>query len=824
MSAPLFGPSGRLIVQLALPVPIDSLFTYGVPPEQVPACRPGCRVRVSFSGRRLHGVIVEGPQQDTESDSERGAGLREIEEVIDSEPVLSAEMITLLQAAALEALCPVGLAIAAAIPSGSTPRVVRIFELTPLGREAQKRGVVRGPSGSIIDQLARAATTPGELAKLQPGAGPLVDSLLTDGLIRRSDRVQGPSARMSRIRTARLAPDLDVESVCENTLGRAPRQAEMLRRLARLGPTPASSLAEGPSAAILRALRERNLVIIENELRPRNVLGPPVERDRPLDLTPDQARTLQPITEAIRGRDARTVLLHGVTGSGKTEVYLRAVASALEIGRQALILVPEISLTHQIVARLRARFGDGLAVLHSGLRPSERLEQWARLRTGETPIAVGARSALFAPLDRLGVIVIDEEHDSAYKNEDGFRYHARSLAERRSAQSSCPLILGSATPALETRHRADRGELERLVLPQRVGGRPLPSVEIVDMNAERQKKARGGHRSILSRPLAQAIERTLAEGGQAMLFLNRRGFSTQIFCFDCGHAERCTECDVALVYHAGAHQLRCHYCGLEKTPPERCGGCGNPDTALLGTGTERLEEEIRARFHSARTARMDRDTAARRGHVEGVLAALQAGEVDILIGTQMVAKGHDFPGVRLVGVIAADVGLHMPDFRAAERTFQLLTQVAGRAGRADALGRVVVQTFVPDHYAIQPVIQHDYERFYAEEIGYRQSLGYPPFGHISHVIVSSEQESTASQTAQGLADAARSGMEAESLQVLGPVAAPFPRLRGRYRYQLLLKGPKALPVMAASRRIVEAARRVPKGVQVAVDAAPVNML
>ena len=824
MSAPLFGSSGRLIVQLALPVPIDSLFTYGVPVEQAPACQPGCRVRVSFSGRRLHGIVVEGPQEHTESELEGGSNLREIEELVDSEPVLSSEMITVLQGAAEEALCPIGLALAAAIPSGSTPRVVRFLELTPLGREAHKRGAVRGAAFAILDRLAQAAKTPRDLAKSHPGSAAQLEALISDGLVGRLDRVQGPSARMSHIRIARIAPNLDVESVCQSVLGRAPRQAEMLRRLAKLGPTPAASLAAGPSAAILRALRERDLVIVENELQPRNVLGPPVERDAPLALTADQARTLQPIIESIQQREARTMLLHGVTGSGKTEVYLRAVASALEIGRQALILVPEISLTHQIVARLRARFGDGLAVLHSGLRPSERLEQWARLRTGETPIAVGARSALFAPLDRLGVIVIDEEHDSAYKNEEGFRYHARSLAERRSIQANCPLILGSATPALETRHRADRGELERLVLPRRVGGRPLPSVEIVDMNVERQKKARGGHRGVLSRPLAQAIERTLAEGGQTMLFLNRRGFSTQIFCFDCGHAERCNDCDVALVYHAGAHQLRCHYCGFEKVPPERCGGCGNPDTALLGTGTERLEEEIRARFQSARTARMDRDTAAQRGHVEGVLAALQAGEVAILIGTQMVAKGHDFPGVRLVGVVAADVGLHMPDFRAAERTFQLLTQVAGRAGRAEALGRVVIQTFLPDHYAIQPVVQHDYERFYAEEIGYRKSLGYPPFGHISHVIVACEEESLAAQVAEQLANAARTAADSDLLQILGPVAAPFPRLRGRFRYQVLLKAPKALPVMAASRRIVEAARRVPKGVQVAVDAAPVNML
>ena len=828
MSAPLFGPPRRMVVQLALPVPIDSLFTYGVPPEWVSACRPGCRVLVPFSGRRLNGVVIEGPQEHTDSTTDTADRLREIEQIVDTEPVLSAEMIELLTAAARETLCPIGLAVATAIPSGSAPRVVRQLELTRRGEEAQKQGVVQGPARSIVERLADGARTPGEVSKSTPEAEGAIDSLLSDGLIRRTDRVVGPAARMSRIRIARLAEAIDVEALCETDLARAPRQAEMLKRLAALGPTPAASLAEGPSGAILRALRARELVVVEDELRPRNVLGPPVPRDEPLTLTPDQETTLESLTVSIESQEARTILLHGVTGSGKTEIYLRAVATALKMGRQALILVPEISLTHQIVARLRARFGDEMAVLHSGLRPSERLEQWARLKTGETPIAVGARSALFAPLENLGVIVIDEEHDTAYKNDEGFRYHARTLAERRARAARCPLILGSATPALETRHRAQRGEIDRLVLPKRVAGRPLPAVEIVDMNEEKKKKARGSQRGTLSRPLIQAIDRALAEGGQVMLFLNRRGFSTQIFCFDCGHGERCSECDVALVYHAGAHRLRCHYCGLEKPPPDHCAGCGNPDTALLGTGTERLEEEVRARFHSARTARMDRDTASRRGHVEGVLAALQAGEIDILIGTQMVAKGHDFPGVRLVGVIAADVGLHMPDFRAAERTFQLLTQVAGRAGRADDLGRVVVQTFVPDHYAIQPVVRHDYERFYSEEIQYRQQLGYPPFGHICHVVISAEEEPNVVTAAESLATVARNsqgdGNPLVGCQVIGPASAPLPRLRGRYRYQLLIKGSDAEAVMETSRQIVEAARRLPHGVLVAVDAAPVNML
>jgi len=835
MTAPLFGPRGRTLVRVALPVPIDSLFTYRAPDGLADRARPGCRVLVPFSGRRLAGVVVErlGDAEHTGSAQVGGAAASadvataEVERVVDPDPVLAPALVALLREAAREVLCPVGLALASAVPAGSAPRVVRVLALSARGRAALRGGVVRGPAGLVLEALASGPTTAAELGRRLPGAADRIEALAADGLVERRDRLAAPAARMAEVRTARLAEDVDVDAACAGPLARAPRQAALLRRIAARGPEPTAELGREGGSGALRALADRGLIAVETHRAPRNVLGPPVEPDAPLPLTGEQARALEPIVGAIERRDPRTFLLHGVTGSGKTEVYLRAVAAALAAGRQALVLVPEISLTHQIVARLRARFGDGMAVLHSGLRPGERLEQWVRLRTGDTPIAVGARSALFAPLEDLGVIVIDEEHDSAYKNEEGFRYHARRLAERRAAQAGCPLVLGSATPALETRHRADRGEITRLVLPRRVGGRPLPAVEVVDLAAERQRKARGG-KLILSRPLRQAIDHALAEGGQTILFLNRRGFSTQIFCFDCGFAERCGACDVALVYHAAEHVLRCHYCEFRKPPPDRCSGCGNPDTALLGTGTERLEEEVQAWFPAARTARMDRDTAARRGHVESVLRALRAGEIDIVVGTQMIAKGHDFPGVRLVGVVAADVGLHMPDFRAAERTFQLLTQVAGRAGRAGDLGRVVIQTFVPDHYAIRPVRTHDYEVFYAEEIGYREKLGYPPFGRLTQVIVSAEDEGTAVATAEALADDARATLDPTQppalCEVLGPVPAPLARLRGRYRQQIVVKGADAARVGDVSRRVAEAGRRVARGVHVAVDVDPVNML
>ena len=603
----------------------------------------------------------------------------------------------------------------------------------------------------------------------------------------------------------------------------------VLERLARRPLGVATLRRHGIDAAALARLERDRLVAVESALptpRARRAgagaaAAPPPVPDVPPALTSDQAKALEPIVESIRAREARTFLLHGVTGSGKTEVYLRAVAEALRLGRQALVLVPEISLTHQIVMRLRARFGDAVAVLHSGFRPAERLLQWRRLRDGSTPIAVGARSALFAPIEDLGVLVIDEEHDGAYKNEEGFRYHARDLAARRAARAGCPLVLGTATPSLETRFAADRGALRRLVLPSRIEGRPLPAVEIVDLEQERRFLPRG-RKLVFSRALSRALAENLARGGQAILLLNRRGFSSRIFCFACGHAERCDHCDVALVYHASEQCLRCHYCDLRRAPPVVCAGCGGSDSALLGLGTQRVEEELRARLPEARVARLDRDTASRRGTTERVLRDLREGRLDVLVGTQMVAKGHDFPGVRLVGVVFADVGLHLPDFRAAERTFQLLTQVAGRAGRDALPGRVIVQTFAPLHYAIRPVRNHDYEAFYAEELGHRAPLGYPPFGHLASLLVSGPDEERTREAAERLVAVARGA--GEPVEVLGPAPAPLSRLRGRFRWLALLKGADAARVRETARVLAAAAARVAEPLQAVVDLRPQQML
>jgi primosomal protein N' (replication factor Y) len=819
MLQPLFAPEGDGVARVALPVPVDELFDYSIPPALTGAVQPGCRVQVPFRDRRLVGVVVSLAR-----DSEFTGRLHAIESAIDSVPVLSPEMISILRDTAHDVLCPIGIALNSALPAGSAPRIAKGYAITPRGREALRSGALRKCDQPLLTALADGPKSVVALRKLAgTGVAEALRELSDDGLAANAGIEQRPTARAATVRTARVADGIDVEATASDTLARAPAQAALLKHLATGAATPTAELEQEfkNAGATLRALASRGLVAIEHRAAPRDVLGTALEPPRDVTLSSDQADALKPIIEAVRERRGQTFLLHGVTGSGKTEVYLRAVAEALAMGRQALVLVPEITLTHQILARLRGRFGDDMAVLHSGLRPGERLEQWQRLRDDATPIAVGARSALFAPLDNLGVIVVDEEHDGAYKNEEGFRYHARGLATRRAEAAGCPLILGSATPSLEMRAAADRGEIQRLVLAHRIGNRPLPAVEIIDLARERERAPRG-RQIVLTRPLLRAITQTLDDGGQTLLLLNRRGFSTQVMCFDCGTAWRCESCDITLVYHATDRRLRCHYCDYNIAPPDRCGQCGAEDAALLGLGTQRLEEEVRSHFPDARIERLDRDTAQKRGFTEGVLRRIRSNDLDIVIGTQMIAKGHDFPGVRLVGVVLADIGLHLPDFRAAERTFQLLTQVAGRAGRDRSPGRVLIQCFDPDHYAIRPVRTHDYETFYAEELRHRAALGYPPYGKLVHAGISAEAEAAASAGADTLADAVRA--EPEGIELLGPAPSPLARLRGRYRYQLLVKSPNPAPLRRAAEALVAAAATLPSGVTATVDSNPLNML
>ncbi len=580
---------------------------------------------------------------------------------------------------------------------------------------------------------------------------------------------------------------------------RAPKQAQLLRLLLDHGTmevAPLTHIFPGARSA-LKALETKGLLSLEKQQifrEPDWVELPPVQEIK--TLTDEQQLAMEKIVQAIDQNSTETFLLHGVTGSGKTEVYLRAMEAAMNKGKSAILLVPEISLTPQLTQRVKARFGDEVAVLHSGLAEGQRLDQWRTLQHGQTRVAVGARSAVFAPMENLGLIVVDEEHDSSYKQSERLPYNGRDLAIVRAREEGAVTILGSATPSLESYWRAIEKKTHLIELNTRVQARPLPSIEIVDLRNELDPMER---EHVLSSELAQALALTLDAKEQAILFLNRRGYSSFAICHDCGQAAQCNNCSVALVHHLGDNQLRCHYCGMTISLPTTCKACGSKRVEPMGMGTEKCEIEVKRRFPGARVIRVDSDTMTGKGRLQQALSDFVAGRVDIMIGTQMITKGHDIPGVTLVGVILADQGLHLPDFRASERTFQQLIQVAGRSGRGKSPGRVLVQTFLPGHMSIQLAKTHSYKQFMADEIKKRQALGYAPAKRLMMIRISHTSEDKARTLAQITGRVVRAAAN-DNMQVLGPVVSPLAKIRNRYRWQLLIKAPgiEALHLVAGA--------------------------
>jgi primosomal protein N' (replication factor Y) len=576
------------------------------------------------------------------------------------------------------------------------------------------------------------------------------------------------------------------------------------------------NLSDAPAQTLAR----KGLALIERvEVSSDPLEGSSGDRTRPERLTDEQSACLASIVPAVQERKGQTFLLRGVTGSGKTEVYLRAIEAAVEAGRGAIVLVPEIALTPQTVGWFRSRFGD-VAVLHSKMTDSQRLDAWLRVSSGEVKVVVGARSALFAPVVDLGVIVVDEEHEPSFKQGSIPRYHARDAAVERARLESAVCILGSATPSLESRSLAARGEYERLDLPKRVGEMPLPAVEVVDMRQEPPGK---GGSEAFSRRLRQQLEACLEREEQAIVFLNRRGFVPVLYCPSCREVVRCEQCDVGLTWHRRIDRAVCHSCCEERHRPRACPSCTSPALRYLGYGSERVEEVLRELMPTARIARMDSDTMRRNEDYEVTLEAFGRGELDILVGTQMIAKGLDFPRVTLVGIVSADTGLHLPDFRAAERTFQLLAQVAGRAGRSSLGGRIVIQTEAPDHPAVVYATLHDYDGFAAQEEKIRQQLSYPPYGRLIRVIFEHERLEAVESCAAALGAALREGLKTVKAAILGPAIAPFAQLRGKHRYHVMLKvkDEEAAETATSLLRVLAAAE---KTVSVKVDVDAVSML
>ncbi|WP_425618481.1 primosomal protein N' [Anatilimnocola sp. NA78] len=569
-------------------------------------------------------------------------------------------------------------------------------------------------------------------------------------------------------------------------------------------------------------LRKKKLVKAEvQRIQQLDLELPATPREEHLNLNTDQQAALDVIIEALERRQHRAVLMHGVTGSGKTEVYIRAIDEVLRFGRQAIVLVPEISLTPQTKQRFSSRFGN-VAVLHSHLSDAERHWHWQRIARGEVQVVIGARSAVFAPTPQLGLIVIDEEHDHSFKQGESPRYHARDVAQRRALAENVPLVLGSATPALESWQAAIRGDFQLIDMPTRVSNRPLPDVATIDLRTEFQNRR---SRGAISRQLQQAMEHALREDGQIILLLNRRGFSTHIQCPSCGYVANCPHCSIALTHHREGERIVCHYCDHQERAPAKCPDCKFDGIRYSGLGTERLEAEVKSRFGHVPVLRMDSDTMQKPGSHEQALAKFRAGEIKILLGTQMIAKGLDFPNVTLVGVVNADTALHFPDFRAAERTFQLVTQVAGRTGRGDKGGRVLVQTFSPEHFAIQAALKHDYALFANTELPVRLDHGYPPHTSLVRLIVRGDEESIVEAFAEQTADRFRQALELAQTphRILGPAPCPIARLRGKFRFHALLSSAQGELLRQAVAKVATSLQ-APAEVQWVLDVDPLDLL
>ncbi len=601
---------------------------------------------------------------------------------------------------------------------------------------------------------------------------------------------------------------------------RGERQKEIYSYIKAAGESPLSDLKavfDSPYQVLQRLVELGVLAVTEIERLRDPFEREPVQVVTPLALNAAQQQALDELEASLTAGTFSTLLLHGVTGSGKTEVYLRSVDCCLKQGRQALLMVPEIALTPQLVGRFRSWFVNHqvrLAVLHSGLSDGERYDAWRSIARGEIDVVIGARSAVFAPLGRLGLIIVDEEHDGSYKQSEGFRYNARDLAQLKGQMSDATVLLGSATPALTSYSRARLGQMSYLELPERIAARPLPAVTLVDLKQSETD-------SLLSEPLSTAVHEALDAKEQVLLLLNRRGYSPFLLCHDCGATCRCPNCEITLTFSMAQRSLRCHYCDYRLSPPETCEKCNGSRMMPEGAGTERLEEELTQTFPEARIARMDRDTTSRKGAHARLLDRMTVREIDILVGTQMIAKGHDFANVTLVGVLNADGPLNLPDFRSAERVFALLSQMAGRAGRGELPGRVMIQTFDPDNATLQYVSHHDYQAFAEEELSQREALGYPPFGHLVNLVLAGNDPELTQTGAEKLTQ--ELVRRSQGVELLGPAPCLLSRLRGKSRYQILLKAPQR-PMLRHLLDILPLVRKgLPAGVSMTVDVDPVDM-
>jgi primosomal protein N' (replication factor Y) len=745
--------------------------------------KPGSRVVAPFGARKLAGVVLachgRKPVQPA----------REVLRLLDEQPALTPELLDLGRWIAEYYCAPLGEVLKAMLPLGGETRADKVVSLTPQGVDAARQFLHSttpdDPFVKVLRALEKRPLSEKYLRKKLPDSATALRSLQRKGFLTIDAVVKDRDPLLAR--GGRLIVEAVDLKAAPAKLTRGERWlVEFLER--HPGPHDVEPLLieRKDVAMVARRLAKSGAVRIRRVLAPEPAAS---NGDRAVALNSAQQTALDAISESLRGGSFQTFLLHGVTGSGKTEVYLRTIDLALAAGKSSLLLVPEIGLTPAVASQFFARFGDAVAILHSAFTGLERSEQWRRVRDGKARVVVGTRSSVFAPVENLGLIVIDEEHESSYKQDETPRYNGRDVAIVRARTAGATVLLGSATPSLESRYNVERGKYRLLELPERIEKRPLPHVQVIDMRAEFVET---GRQDLFSRAFEEAVKGRLADGEQIMILLNRRGFSTIVACRKCGHRMECRDCSLALTYHRSERKLLCHYCSYIEPVPSKCPKCDSEYIYFLGTGAEKVEDTLRQRFPKARIARLDRDSVRGRDHYETVLNAFREKSYDILVGTQMIAKGHDIPNVTFVGVVSADVGLGIPDFRAAERTFQLLTQVAGRAGRGHRPGQVLLQTLNTDHYAIRFAAAHDYESFYRKELHFRRMMHYPPFTAMASLLVRSKKLEEA-LTLSGKLGRHLHDLP-EGIRMLGPAAAPVVRLKTDYRYQFLLK--------AASRRVL----------------------
>jgi primosomal protein N' (replication factor Y) len=791
-------PEGAyLYCDVSLPVPLDQPFTYSLPETLRHRVAPGCRLIVPFASRKLTGIALRC------HDDPPNMKLRPALRLVDAEPVLDEELLQLGRWIAEYYCAPLGEVLRSMTPLAGDIRKGKTYTLTDAGRDATRQLLLgesqEDPDLQLLRMLEARPLTAAYLKQKFPQAARLLQSLERKRLIAAEtiqterDPLRASSERL-RVELLLTEPRAGTEPrvSASDTEPRAPASGTSNAKLpkperelvAYLDLHPGShNLKEVESAVkhastAARSLARKGLVSLTIE---RTVaMGLPAPP--PPVLNAHQQQAFDTILKTLRAGEFHTYLLFGITGSGKTEVYLKAIEATLALGRGALLLVPEIALTPAMAGQFYQRFGDRVAILHSAFSDTERAEQWRRIRAGQAPVVVGTRSGVFAPVRNLGLIVVDEEHDHSYKQDETPRYNGRDVAIVRAQAAGACVILGSATPSLESRYNAERGKYTLVELPERVERRPLPQVSLIDMRTEFLEVRK---QTTFSRKLLDAIRERLANREQTMLLLNRRGFANFLACRACGHRVQCVNCSVTLTFHRRDQRLLCHYCNYAQAVPKLCPQCQSEQVYFLGIGAERVEQELHRHFPKARVARLDRDSVTGRRGYETILHGFRDGSYDILVGTQMIAKGHDIPNVTLVGVVNADIGLGVPDFRAAERTFQLLTQVAGRAGRGDVPGIVLVQTIEPDHYAVRFAAAQDYRLFFQKELQFRKALRYPPFSALANILIRDEKQEMAMRMSSEIGLLLNPAPE--GLKVLGPAEAPVARVQGEFRYQILIK-------------------------------------